>query len=31
LQLCLAAFPHETVPVDVANIVRNNSDVSGVA
>jgi L-iditol 2-dehydrogenase len=30
-KICLAAFPHEKVPVDVANIVRNNIYLSGVA
>jgi L-iditol 2-dehydrogenase len=28
-KICLAAFPHEKVPVDVANIVRNNIYVYG--
>jgi L-iditol 2-dehydrogenase len=29
-RICLAAFPHEKVPVDVANIVRNNIYVYGI-
>ena len=29
-KICLAAFPHEKVPVDVANIVRNNIYVYGI-
>jgi L-iditol 2-dehydrogenase len=29
-KICLAAFPHEAVPVDVANIVRNNIYVYGI-
>ena len=29
-KICLAAFPHGSVPVDVANIVRNNIYVYGI-
>ncbi len=29
-RICLAAFPHEPVPVDVAHIVRNNIYVFGI-
>ena len=29
-KVCLAAFPHEQVPVDVAHIVRNNIYVYGI-
>src|SRR5215471_14572001 len=29
-KLCLAAFPHEPVPVDVAHLVRNNIYVYGI-
>jgi L-iditol 2-dehydrogenase len=29
-KICLAAFPHEKVPVDVANLVRNNIYVYGI-
>lgn len=29
-RICLAAFPHEQVPVDVAHIVRNNIYVFGI-
>jgi threonine dehydrogenase-like Zn-dependent dehydrogenase len=29
-KICLAAFPHEAVPVDVANIVRNNIYLFGI-
>jgi threonine dehydrogenase-like Zn-dependent dehydrogenase len=29
-KLCLAAFPHAPVPVDVAHIVRNNIYVYGI-
>jgi threonine dehydrogenase-like Zn-dependent dehydrogenase len=29
-KICLAAFPHEETPVDVANIVRNNIYVYGI-
>ncbi|MGH6769880.1 MAG: zinc-dependent alcohol dehydrogenase [Xanthobacteraceae bacterium] len=29
-KVCLAAFPHEPVPVDVAHIVRNNIYVYGI-
>ncbi len=29
-KICLAAFPHEKVPVDVANIVRNNIYIYGI-
>jgi L-iditol 2-dehydrogenase len=29
-KVCLAAFPHEEVPVDVAHIVRNNIYVYGI-
>lgn len=29
-RICLAAFPHEAVPVDVANLVRNNIYVFGI-
>jgi threonine dehydrogenase-like Zn-dependent dehydrogenase len=29
-KVCLAAFPHEQVPVDVAHIVRNNIDLYGI-
>jgi len=29
-KICLAAFPHEPVPVDVANLVRNNIYVYGI-
>ena len=29
-KICLAAFPHEPVPVDVAHLVRNNIYVYGI-
>jgi L-iditol 2-dehydrogenase len=29
-RICLAAFPHEKVPVDIAHIVRNNIYVFGI-
>src|SRR5438874_11082062 len=29
-KVCLAAFPHEQVPVDIAHIVRNNISVYGI-
>jgi L-iditol 2-dehydrogenase len=29
-KICLAAFPHESVPVDVAHIVRNNIYIYGI-
>jgi L-iditol 2-dehydrogenase len=29
-KVCLAAFPHEQVPVDVAHIVRNNIYLYGI-
>src|SRR4029450_7595427 len=29
-RICLAAFPHEQVPVDVAHIVRNNIYLFGI-
>jgi L-iditol 2-dehydrogenase len=29
-RICLAAFPHEAVPVDIAHIVRNNIYVFGI-
>src|SRR5207237_5025429 len=29
-KICLAAFPHEAVPVDVAYLVRNNIYVYGI-
>ncbi|NNF45248.1 MAG: zinc-binding dehydrogenase [Desulfofustis sp.] len=29
-RICLAAFPHEPVPVDLANLVRNNIYVYGI-
>jgi L-iditol 2-dehydrogenase len=29
-KICLAAFPHEAVPVDVAHLVRNNIYVYGI-
>src|SRR5262249_6876361 len=29
-KICLAAFPHEQGPVDVANLVRNNIYVYGI-
>jgi L-iditol 2-dehydrogenase len=29
-KICLAAFPHEPVEVDVANLVRNNIYVFGI-
>lgn len=29
-RICLAAFPHEPVPVDLANLVRNNIYVFGI-
>jgi L-iditol 2-dehydrogenase len=29
-RICLAAFPHEPVPVDVAHLVRNNIYVYGI-
>jgi L-iditol 2-dehydrogenase len=29
-KICLAAFPHESVPVDVAHIVRNNIYLYGI-
>ncbi|HEY1797696.1 MAG TPA: zinc-binding dehydrogenase [Stellaceae bacterium] len=29
-RICLAAFPHEPVPVDVAHIVRNNIYIFGI-
>src|SRR5882672_7283941 len=29
-RICLAAFPHEQVPVDIAHIVRNNIYVFGI-
>ena len=29
-RVCLAAFPHEQVPVDVAHIVRNNIYLYGI-
>ncbi len=29
-KICLAAFPHEPVPVDIANIVRNNIYLYGI-
>jgi L-iditol 2-dehydrogenase len=29
-RICLAAFPHEPVPVDIAHIVRNNIYVFGI-
>jgi L-iditol 2-dehydrogenase len=29
-RICLAAFPHEAVPVDIAHIVRNNIYVYGI-
>ena len=29
-RVCLAAFPHEPVPVDLAHLVRNNIYVYGI-
>jgi L-iditol 2-dehydrogenase len=29
-KVCLAAFPHETVPVDIAHLVRNNIYLYGI-
>ena len=29
-KICLAAFPHEPVPVDVAHLVRNNIYLYGI-
>jgi L-iditol 2-dehydrogenase len=29
-RVCLAAFPHEPVPVDIAHIVRNNIYLYGI-
>ena len=29
-RICLAAFPHEPVPVDLAHLVRNNIYVYGI-
>jgi threonine dehydrogenase-like Zn-dependent dehydrogenase len=29
-KICLAAFPHEAVPVDIAHIVRNNIYLYGI-
>jgi L-iditol 2-dehydrogenase len=29
-KVCLAAFPHEQVPVDIAHIVRNNICLYGI-
>jgi L-iditol 2-dehydrogenase len=29
-KVCLAAFPHEQVPVDIAHIVRNNIYLYGI-
>jgi threonine dehydrogenase-like Zn-dependent dehydrogenase len=29
-KVCLAAFPHEQVPVDIAHIVRNNIYIYGI-
>ena len=29
-RICLAAFPHEAVPVDIAHIVRNNIYIYGI-
>jgi 2-desacetyl-2-hydroxyethyl bacteriochlorophyllide A dehydrogenase len=29
-KICLAAFPHEQVPIDVANLVRNNIYLYGI-
>ena len=29
-KICLAAFPHEPIEVDVANLVRNNVYVYGI-
>jgi threonine dehydrogenase-like Zn-dependent dehydrogenase len=29
-KICLAAFPHEAVPIDVAHIVRNNIYLFGI-